>query len=107
MNKQVRNKINILLLKIILLIFIIYGNFIFLHHKIKIKTFKFLKNYRNKTKILKLSQNISIFKALEILRYHQFNFLLKKQINLVYENVNFSVIRRVSCRYCGLFSNYI
>jgi len=96
MNKQ--KKINFLIfkIKIILLIFIINGNFFF-----------FQKNYNNETKIFEFSKNINIFKALEILRVHQFNFLLQKKVDLDYENINFSVIRRVSCRYCGLFSNYI
>ena len=107
MNKKIRINIFIFKIKTILLIFIINGNFLILHHINKIKIFEFLKNYNNKTKIFEFSQNISIFKALEILRVHQFNFLLQKNVDLDYENINFSVIRRVSCRHCGLFSNYI
>ena len=107
MNKKIRINIFIFKIKTILLIFIINGNFLILHHINKIKIFEFLKNYNNKTKIFEFSQNISIFKALEILRAHQFNFLLQKKVDLDYENINFSVIRRASCRSCGLFSNYI
>jgi len=107
MNKKIRKKINILIFKIILLIFLISGNFFFLLYKNKIKIFKFSKNYDNKTKIFEFWQNISIFKALEILRSYQFNYSLIKRVNLDYENINFSVIRRASCGNCGLFSNYI
>ena len=94
MNKQIMKKINILIFEIILLMLIIYRNLVFIYHK-------------NKNKKFEVSKNISIFKAFEILRAHQFNFLLKKNIDLDYENVNFSVIRRTKCRYCGLFSHYI
>jgi len=107
MNKKIRIRILIFKIKFILLIFIINENFFFLYHKNKINAFKFWKKYNNETKIYELSQNISIFKALEILRAHHFNFLLQKNVDLDYENINFSVIRRVSCRPCGLFSNYI
>jgi hypothetical protein len=38
---------------------------------------------------------------------HQHNLQINKQIKLDYENINFIVIRRVSCSTCGLFSSYI
>ena len=60
-------KINILIFEIILLMLIIYGNLVFIYHK-------------NKNKKFEVSKNISIFKAFEILRAHQFNFLLKENI---------------------------
>jgi hypothetical protein len=95
-----------LIVKIFLLIFIIFGNLIVFYYKNEFKASEFLKNY-NKNKIFEFSQSISISKAFEILRAHQFNFLLKKKVNLDYENINFSIIRRNSCGFCGLFSNYI
>ena len=83
MNKKIRKKINILIFKIILLIFLISGNFFFLLYKNKIKIFKFSKNYDNKTKIFEFWQNISIFKALEILRSYQFNYSLIKRLSKI------------------------
>ena len=70
MNKQ--KKINFLIfkIKIILLIFIINGNFFF-----------FQKNYNNETKIFEFSKNINIFKALEILT----NYIISISfINLIF-----------------------
>ena len=106
MNNQIREKISILIFVIISLIFMINRNLIFLRHTKKVNALEFLKK-NNQFKVLELSKSISIFKAFEILRAHQFKFLLKKKVDLDYENINFSVIRRTSCNFCGLFSNYI
>ena len=62
---------------------ILYGNLIYRYYCNKKKTFEFLKKY-------------------------QFNEnLINQKIDLDYENVNFMVIKRTSCPFCGLFSIYI
>ena len=38
---------------------------------------------------------------------NQFYDNINKAINLDYENIKFVVIKRISCPFCGLFSNYI
>ena len=87
MNKQIRGKKNILIVKIFLLIFIIFGNLIVFYYKNEFKASEFLKNY-NKNKIFEFSQSISISKAFEILRAHQFNFLLKKKVTNIFSLKN-------------------
>ena len=60
-----------------------------------IKAFEFSQNYLNK------------IKTFEFVIKNQLNFQINRKINLDYENINFAVIRRASCKTCGLFSNYI
>jgi hypothetical protein len=91
---KIRKKIKILtLLKLIIfgyLIILYYNN-----HNDRIKEFDFLQYYLNKIKTFKF--------AIEKKK----NFQITIKIDLDYENVNFAVIRRANCPYCGLFSNYI
>jgi len=91
---KIREKLKILaLLKLI-----IFGYLIILHynnHNNRIKEFDFLQYYLNKIKTSKF--------AIE----KQNTFLITFKINLDYENINFAIIRRAGCTYCGLFSNYI
>lgn len=121
MNKKICKKINILIFELVLLIFIIYGNTILTHHNNKNKAFEFSYNYSFKNEIYFFSHNYSIqnetsslfqkynskIKTYEFLMEHQHNLQINKQIKLDYENINFIVIRRVSCSTCGLFSNYL
>ena len=95
MNKQIWKKINFAIFEMILLIFIIYRNSVILYCNNNNNSLEFSQNERNKTK------------TFEFLIENQFSFSINKKINLDYDNINFAVIRRVSCSYCGLLSNYI
>ena len=79
----------------ILLKLIISGYLIILSYNNMIKAFEFSQNYLNK------------IKTFEFVIKNQLNFQINRKINLDYENINFAVIRRASCKTCGLFSNYI
>ena len=83
-NNDSNNIQNILILKIFVLIFIILNkDLIFKYYFNKRKTFEFL------------------------IEHQFYDSLINKTIELDYENVNFVVIKRTSCKICGLLSIYI
>ena len=119
MNKPICKKIIILIIEITLLIFIIYGNSILTHYNITNKIFEFSHNYTINNETFLFSHNYSInnettaflqnysskIKTYEFIMEHQLYLQINKKIKLDYENINFAVIKRELCPFCGLFSN--
>ena len=121
MNKPICKKIIILIIEMVLLIFIIYENSILYHYNTKNKLFELSHNYTVKIETFLFSHNYSIknqttaffqnysskIKTYEFIMENQLNLQMNKQIKLDYKNINFVVIKRALCPFCGLFSNYI
>ena len=121
MNKPICKKIIFLIIEMVLLIYIINGISILTHYNTTNKLFEFSYNYTLNNETFLFSQNNIInngtsaflknysskIKTYEFILEHQLDLQINKQIKLDYENINFAVIKRELCPFCGLFSNYI
>ena len=106
MNKSIGKKRKNYILKLILLI-ILFRNFILLYFNNKNKTFELFRNYSYRNNSFEFFQNYkNKIKTFEFLIYYEFNTKKNRQINLDYENFNFAIIK-TKCIFCGLFSAYI